>query len=280
MYPSFLRTVQPNNNTVDGIANIIEHFGWRWVAFLNSDNNFGIDGLELFIKRIKLTEICLAYNRAVNENTNFSQIFNQIEDQKINVIVLFAPKVYAEAVIKAAIELNITNKVWLADDGWSQNKYLPKLKGIKSIGTVLGVAQPVKSIPGFNDFIYSTKSQASCADAAQKTFCNQVCNCCDVLVEDIVTVDPSFSFAVYSAVYAIAQALHNILKCEVGRCDKNLTVQPYIVSKFSHCIHVLHFYNTLSLVYFVDNHSFVHVGLTMVLFHVHIRFYKNSKSPI
>lgn len=257
--------MRPNENTVNVIANIIQHFSWRWVAFLNSDNDFGADGLELFIKRIKDTEICLAYNKAINEHTDFSQMFKQIEEQNINVIVLFAPKENAKSVIKAAIELNITNKVWLADDGWSLSKQLPKLKGIQSVGTVLGAAQPVITIPGFDDFIYSTKSQASCANAAQQTFCNQVCNCSDVLVEDIVAADPSFSFAVYSAVYAVAQALHNTLKCAAGRCYNNITVHPYIVSMFSHCILFLHFYNTLILALcYRQPRLFIHVGLSFM----------------
>ncbi|XP_017273144.1 taste receptor type 1 member 1-like [Kryptolebias marmoratus] len=230
-YPSFLRTVHPNENTLNVIVNIIEHFSWRWVAFLNSDDDFGIDGLEVFRRRIKITEICLAYNKGLSENTDHYQMFKQIEAQNVNVIVVFAPKTYAEAVIEAAIQLNITNKVWIADDGWSLNKRLPKMNGIKTIGTVLGVAQPVITIPGFDDFISSTKSQMPCADAAQQTFCNQVCNCSDLLVEDIVAADPSFSFAVYSAVYAVAQALHNSLKCDAGRCDDNNKVLPYIVLK-------------------------------------------------
>lgn len=236
LYPSFLRTVHPNDNTLGAIVNIIKHFKWRWVAFLNSDNDFGTDGLELFRKRIISTEICLAYNKGLNGNTDYSQMFQQIEEQNISIIVVFAPKVYAEAVIEAAIQLNVTNKVWIADDGWSLNKRLPKLKGIKNIGTVLGAAQPVTALPGFNDFVSSTKSRTPCADAAQQTFCNQVCNCSQVLAEDIVAVDPSFTFAVYSAVYAVAHALHSTLQCDTGRCDESIVVHPYVVSIFSTCI--------------------------------------------
>lgn len=235
-YPSFLRTVHPNENTLRAIVEIITHFSWRWVAFLNSDNDFGIDGLELFRKRIMSTTICLAYNKGLKDNTDYSQMFQQINELNINVIVVFAPKVYAEAVIEAAIQLNITNKVWIADDGWSLNKRLPKLKGIKSIGTVLGAAQPVITVPGFNEFIYSTKSHTPCADAAQQTFCNQFCNCSQLLAEDIISVDPSFTFAVYSAVYAVAHALHNTLKCDSGGCDESIVVHPYVVSIFRPCI--------------------------------------------
>ncbi|KAM6924403.1 taste receptor type 1 member 2.2 [Xenentodon cancila] len=227
--PSFLRTVHPNKDVIEVIVNIILHFEWRWIAFLNSDNDFGIDGLELFINRIKDTEICLAYTKVINENTNYSQMFEIIEEQKINVIVVFAPKIYAEAVIQSAIQMNITNKVWIADDGWSLNKRIPKMKGIENIGTVLGVSQPIDAIPGFTDFMYSTKRETLSGDAEQQTICNQLCKCSYVTAEDVLSADPSFSIPVYSAVYAIAHALHNVLQCGAGRCNTSITVHPHMV---------------------------------------------------
>ncbi|XP_038159488.1 taste receptor type 1 member 1-like [Cyprinodon tularosa] len=225
-YPSFFRTVHPNKDTINVIVAIFQHFNWRWVAFLYSNNDFGIDGLERFIERIKNTDICLAYTKALSENTDLSQILKQIDADNIHVIVVFAPKIYAEAVIKTAIQLKVINKVWIADDGWSLNKVLQKMEGIKHIGTVLGVAQPLVTIPGFHDFINFTQGQVPKADSEQQTFCNQVCNCRNLTAEDILAADPSFSFPVYSAVHAVAHALHNILECGTGRCKDNISVQP------------------------------------------------------
>lgn len=76
-FPSFLRTVHSNDGMIEVIVKIIVHFNWRWVAFLNSDNDYGRDGLDLFIKKIDGTDICLAYTNALNDNTNYSQIFEQ-----------------------------------------------------------------------------------------------------------------------------------------------------------------------------------------------------------
>ncbi|KAM9350332.1 taste receptor type 1 member 1-like [Symphorus nematophorus] len=228
-FPSFLRTVHSNKDIIEVIVKIILHFNWRWVAFLNSGDDFGKDGLEMFIKTIKDTDICLAYTKGINVNTNHSQMFKQIEAQKIGVIIVFTTKMTAEELIESAIQLNITNKVWIAGDTWSLNQRLPKEEGIKNIGTVLGVSQPVVEIPGFNDFIYSAKSQTHCKNAEQHMFCNQVCNCSSLSAEDIFAIDPTFSFPVYSAVYAIAHALHNVLQCGAGRCNGNITVHPHMV---------------------------------------------------
>uniref|UniRef100_A0A3B4T760 Taste receptor type 1 member 2-like n=1 Tax=Seriola dumerili TaxID=41447 RepID=A0A3B4T760_SERDU len=227
-FPSFFRTVHPNKDVIEVIVNIILHFNWRWVAFLNVDDDYGNDGRDLFIKKIKDTEICLAYTKGLNHDTDYSQIFRQIEAQRVNIIIVFVPKMTAEPLIESAIQLNVTNKVWIAGDAWSLNKKLPKEKGIRNIGTVLGVSEPAVTIPGFSDFIYSLKSQTHCENAGQQ-FCNQICNCSNLSREDIFSADPSFSFPVYSAVYSIAHAIHNALQCGAGTCNGNITLYPHMV---------------------------------------------------
>ncbi|XP_034027522.1 taste receptor type 1 member 1 [Thalassophryne amazonica] len=228
-FPTFLRTVHSNKHAIRVLIKILLHFNWTWVAFLNSDSDYGKDSLELFRSEIKNTKICLAYNVDLNHNTNYSLIFKQIEAQQIHAVIVFAAKRYAEAVIEAAIRLNITKKVWIASDAWSLNKKLRQQKGIQSIGTVLGISESAVYIPGFTDFIYSSKSQNYCDDGGQEDFCNQACNCSSLSPEDIVTEDQSYSFPVYSAVYAVAHALHNILQCGAGECSNSTTVHSYMV---------------------------------------------------
>lgn len=228
-FPSFLRTVHPNKDVIEVIVKMLQHFDWRWVAFLNSDNDFGIDGRDIFRQRIANTQICLAYTKNINTQTDFRQIFTEIDAQKVKVIVVLAPKMTAEALVVSAINMNVTEKVWIADDGWSLNKNLPRKEGIKNIGTVIGVAQAVLPISGFDEFVYSYKSEMHC-DSGKEQFCNQFCNCSGLTAEDITAADPTFSFSVYSAVYAIAHALHRTLQCETGRCKHKTTVYPYMVS--------------------------------------------------
>lgn len=229
-FPSFLRTVHPNKDVIEVLYNILQNFNWRWVSFLYSEGDYGKDGLDLFMKKIKDTEICLAYTKGLNENTDYPLLFRQLEAQRVNIIIVFAPEWTAEALIKGAIKQNVTNKVWIAGDAWSLHKELPKENGIRNIGTVLGVAEPKMNIPGFNDFIYSSTGQSQHDDKDEQTFCNQICECPNVTAADVINADPSFNFPVYSAVYAVAHALHNVLQCGSGRCNTAISVQPYMVS--------------------------------------------------
>ncbi|KAF7209529.1 taste receptor type 1 member 1-like [Nothobranchius furzeri] len=227
-YPSFLRTVHPNKDVIEVVVKILLHFNWRWVSFLYTDDDYGKDALALFIDKIKDTEICLAYTKGLTVDTEYPQIIRHIDSQRVNVIIAFALEWTAEDLIKAAIKRNVTNKVWIAGDTWSLHKQLPKEKGIKNIGTILGVAEPLMTIPGFSDFIHSFKANSQNGNA-NPHFCNQNCNCSDVSAEDIINADPSSNFPVYSAVYAVAHALHTVLQCGAGSCNRSIKPQPHMV---------------------------------------------------
>lgn len=228
-FPSYFRTVYPNKAIMDVFVSILQHFGWHWVAFINSDDEYGTDGWQQFTSRIKETEICLAYTTVIAGNGPHSHIFEQIEAQNIKVIIVFAPRHSAEAFVESAIRLNVTDKVWIAGDTWSLNNRLPKKKGIKNIGTVLGVAQTVVTIPGLDDFIYATVNRTY-SDNEEHTFCNQVCNCSGLRAESVVHSDPTYSFPVYAAIYAVAHALHRSLQCRADQCDGAMKLYPYMVS--------------------------------------------------
>uniref|UniRef100_A0A3P9L148 Taste receptor type 1 member 1-like n=1 Tax=Oryzias latipes TaxID=8090 RepID=A0A3P9L148_ORYLA len=246
-FPSFLRTVHPNKDVIEIILRFLEKFKWTWVAFLYIDDDYGRDGLDLFRKKIKDTEICLAFSHGLEENTDYPKLIKQMEALRINVVIVFTTEWTAEQLIMSAIQQNVTNKVWIAVDAWSLHKDLPKKTGIRNIGTVLGIAEPKITIPGFSDFINSFKAQNQCENPQQGPLCNQMCNCSSLSAEDIITADPSFNFPVYSAVYAVAHALHAVLQCGAGSCNKSIKVYPHMVleelrkSKFTLLNQTIHF---------------------------------------
>uniref|UniRef100_A0A3Q2TYS1 Taste receptor type 1 member 2-like n=1 Tax=Fundulus heteroclitus TaxID=8078 RepID=A0A3Q2TYS1_FUNHE len=230
-FPSFLRTVHPNKDVIEVVLAILQEFDWRWVSFLHINDDYGRDGRDLFIREIEHTEICLGYTKGLDQNTNYSQVFQQMQSVRIHVAIVFAPEWTAEALIKAAIKHKVTNKVWIAGDAWSLHKELPKENGIENIGTVLGIAEPKMAIPGFSDFIHSFKARSQQEEGMQERFCSQTCNCSSPTAEEIINTDPSFNFPVYSAVYAVAHALHAVLQCDTGSCNRNITADPHRVLK-------------------------------------------------
>ncbi|XP_057179398.1 taste receptor type 1 member 2-like [Triplophysa rosa] len=218
------------------IIRIIQWFGWNWVAFLRDPDNYSEDGLQLFNSYIKNTGICLAFHEVLSQSSNYSLTFQKINRLNINVIVVFTGSQYAKNIIKEAIANNIRNKVWIASETWSMNQQLPKEPGLEKIGTIVGITERILSLPGFHEFIYKAKGTTeiytndNAESEIQMKTCNQYCDNCSMLTaKDIINEDPTFSFAIYSAIYTIAHALHKVLRCDINECRTNITVKPYML---------------------------------------------------
>uniref|UniRef100_A0A671SL87 Double-strand-break repair protein rad21-like protein 1 n=1 Tax=Sinocyclocheilus anshuiensis TaxID=1608454 RepID=A0A671SL87_9TELE len=235
-YPSYVRTIPSNNDLIEMIIHIIRWFGWNWIAFLGSQHD--LDGLNVFNEYIRNTGICLAYQESLSLNANNSLTLKKINKLSINVIVIFALPQYATKMIKAAIANNIQDKVWIASQHWAMNQQLPREPGIGKIGTVIGIMEKLLSLTGFNEFVYKARGTTDVGhnDRAESEVqrksktCNQDCDYCSLLTtEEIINENPTLSFAIYSAIYTIAHALHKVLQCDMNKCHKNTMVKPYML---------------------------------------------------
>lgn len=239
LYPSFVRTLPSNKNLIEMIVRIIKWFGWNWVAYIGSQDDYSKDGLNLFDQYTRKNTICLAYQELLDVDADYHLTLQKIEMLKIKVIVVFSVEVIAVNLIKAAIKYNIRNKVWIASEGWSMNKQLPREPGIQKIGKIFGITEKFTSIPGFSEFVYKTRGNGDdneeCEGQPPQAVgkcCNQVCdNCTNLSPEEILNESPTFSFPIYTAIYTMAQALHNVLRCDVNGCNKNIPVYPFMVRR-------------------------------------------------
>ncbi|KAJ8388926.1 hypothetical protein AAFF_G00124870 [Aldrovandia affinis] len=237
-YQSFLRTVSSNSGQVQLIIRILQRFGWNWVAFIGCNNEYSRDALHLFNDGIRNTNICLAYQEELKQDTKYNVTFHNINMLHINVIIVYTLQSYAIAFIDSAILKKQHDKVWIASDAWSLNKVLRTHKGVDTIGTIIGVTERVQDLPGFPDFVYKSLAHSKhleCEKEPLQDFmpaCNQACNACSsVHPKNITNEDPSYNFAIYSAVYVVAKALHNLLHCDTNGCNKTELLYPYKLLK-------------------------------------------------
>uniref|UniRef100_A0A671SJ63 G-protein coupled receptors family 3 profile domain-containing protein n=1 Tax=Sinocyclocheilus anshuiensis TaxID=1608454 RepID=A0A671SJ63_9TELE len=230
-YPSFVRTMPSNKDLIEMIIHLIRWFGWNWVAFIGSQDDY--NGLKLFNKYINNTGICLAYQEGLSPNANYSLTLKKIDKLNINVIVVFALPQYASKFIKAAIANNIQDKVWIASNAWAMNQQLPREPGIAKIGTIIGIAEKLLSLPGFNEFVYKARGTTDVGHndsegAIKSKTCNQACDYCTLLTaEEIINENPTLSFSIYAAIYTISHALH---KVECGMVQFGEMITPNMVS--------------------------------------------------
>ncbi|CDQ74061.1 unnamed protein product [Oncorhynchus mykiss] len=237
-FPSFFRTIPSDKYQVESIVRILQQFNWNWVAFIGGDNDYSRDALTVFQDKIRPANICLAYQDTIPQNQSLiGRLFNNIAMFNVQVIVVFANVEFVIPFIQKAIDLSVKEKIWIASETWSMNQELIKKSQIERIGTVLGVTvQRHKDLRGFDEFINNTvksRHENACTDMDLKERCGQICSDCNsTSAQTIIGEDPTYSFVIYSAVYAVAHALHNVLRCGTGNCaNSEIIAYPYMVSE-------------------------------------------------
>ncbi len=61
-HPSFFRTTVSDYHQSRARAYIVKHFGWSWVGAVNSDNDYGNNGMAIFLKTAHDEGICVEYS--------------------------------------------------------------------------------------------------------------------------------------------------------------------------------------------------------------------------
>ncbi|NWX53904.1 TS1R1 protein, partial [Promerops cafer] len=244
LYPSFLRTIPSDRQQVKAIFLLLQHFGWTWVVLLGSDNTYGRAGLDALQELLTTSNVCVAYRGTIpaNSDANNPELHNLVRiltDVKVNVTVVFSNRGSVLPFFEVVVQRNITGMVWVASEDWSLAQTIWQVPGIQTIGSVFGMAieKPESTmLERFEAWKMSEESAgADCASSAEagresvgnaQLDCTQCCTGCHALATVPDMYDAQGSFNVYSAVYAVAHGLHDLLGCASGACSKG-TVYPW-----------------------------------------------------
>ncbi|NXC01908.1 TS1R1 protein, partial [Orthonyx spaldingii] len=244
LYPSFLRTIPSDRQQVKAIFMLLQHFGWTWVVLLGSDNTYGRAGLDALYELLTASNVCVAYRGTIPANSDASnpELHNLVRiltDVKVNVTVVFSNRRSTIPFFEVVVQRNITGMVWVASEDWSLAQAVWQVPGIQTIGSVIGMAveKPESTmLERFEAWKMSEEGTvAECASSAEaggesvgraRLDCNQCCTGCHALAAVPDMYDAQGSFNVYSAVYAVAHGLHDLLGCASGACSKG-TIYPW-----------------------------------------------------
>lgn len=222
---------------------LLVRFNWTWVALLASDNSYGLEGMRRLSQEAPDYNICVAYQAVIPAyKQDTAALMRTIVDgilvTKVTAIVVFSSKSKLSKFMPFVIERNVTEKVWIGTEDWSQSSLIAGIPGIHAIGTVIGVAVKSTTIPGFREsLVQASRRQSSDANAPNVTV--KPSNTCLQSRDLYSLATPSFPLDnydltsaanVYEAVYALAHALHALLSCDSGECQKKKRVYPWEVS--------------------------------------------------
>ncbi|XP_043120075.1 extracellular calcium-sensing receptor-like [Puntigrus tetrazona] len=235
-YPSFFRTISSDYHQGRALAYIVKHFGWSWVGAVNSDNDYGNNGMAIFLNTAQKEGICVEYSVKFyrTEYEKLKKVVDTIKKGTAKVIVAFISFLEMSLLIEQLSFQNITGLQLVGVEAWTTSKSLITPTTFHVLGGSLGFAMRKINIEGFADYVIKTFwdtalpcSRSEGNDSQIKVNCSRYQ---DLLVlknynEDVP--EHRFSSNVYKAVYAVAHSVHVLLKCRQQKgCEKGLTIQP------------------------------------------------------
>uniref|UniRef100_A0A673GPF7 Extracellular calcium-sensing receptor-like n=2 Tax=Sinocyclocheilus rhinocerous TaxID=307959 RepID=A0A673GPF7_9TELE len=235
-YPSFFRTIASDYHQSRALAYIVKHFGWSWVGAVNSDNDYGNNGMTIFLNTAQEEGICVEYSVKFyrTEPDKLQKVVETIKQSTAKVIVAFLTSSEMYNLLDQLSIQNITGFQMIGVEGWITAKNLITPNSFHVLGGSLGFAVKKNDIEGFADYVIKAfwKTVVPCSQTEGNYSQNAVnCNTYQDLLllknynEDVP--EQRYSSNVYKAVYAVAHSLHNLLKCkEQAGCEKGLSIQP------------------------------------------------------
>ncbi|XP_026142611.1 extracellular calcium-sensing receptor-like [Carassius auratus] len=235
-YPSFFRTIASDYHQSRALVYIVKHFGWSWVGAVNSDNDYGNNGMGAFLQIAQEEGICVEYSVKFyrTETEKLKKVVDTIKKGTAKVIVSFVSFVEMGLLIDQLSIQKIAGFQMIGVESWITTKNYITPNSFNSLGGSLGFAVRKIYIEGFADYVKKEFwDTAFPCSQSEGNFSQYAFNCSryEELLdqknynEDIL--EQRYASNVYKAVHAVAHSLHSLLKCnEQEGCEKNLTIQP------------------------------------------------------
>ncbi|XP_077326776.1 extracellular calcium-sensing receptor-like [Lithobates pipiens] len=258
IFPSFFRTIPNDVFQSRGLANLILYFGWSWVGFLASDNDYGQLSLLAVKQELINAGACVAFIETImtsQANRNVPHIIKVIKGSTAKVVVVLASKPEFLPVVEELARQNVTDRIWIASEAWSTSNLLSKEKYQHVLMGTLGFAVHAGQLPGFMEYLNSLHPSKAPNDSFIIEFWEQLFSCrwinhlnlddktnnktahdCtgeENLGKSMLKVDFGATFMVYTSVYAFAWALDSLLHCQQRKgpfhngCANILSFDPW-----------------------------------------------------
>ncbi|XP_058477645.1 extracellular calcium-sensing receptor-like [Solea solea] len=247
-FPSFFRTIPSDAFQVRTMIQILKHFGWTWVGLLLSDDEYGIHATRSFHSELRLNSGgCVAYTEILpwgDDTTELRRIVDVMKKSTARVVIVFAYETHLIDLMKEVVRQNVTGLHWMASEAWTSGTSLQTPDFMPYLAGTLGITVRRGEIPGLRDFLIqirpdihhnNTHGQSVVNQFWEHTFqCRfapppagwveaggELCTGQEVIeIVETGFLDVSnlrAEYNVYKAVYALAYALDDMLKCQPGR---------------------------------------------------------------
>ncbi|XP_073706245.1 extracellular calcium-sensing receptor-like [Garra rufa] len=230
-FPSFFRTISSDYYQSRALAQLVKHFGWTWVGTVRSRNDYGNNGIAAFEEAAKEEGVCIEYSEAILSSDPQEQFLKTLEVIKkgtARVVLAFIALGDFLPLLKVISQHNITGIQWVGSESWITSQTLAETKEYSFLSGAVGFALANAKLMGLREFLVNVHPDQEPKNELLKEFWETVFQCsfrnsgsdgCTGL-ERLAWLQNEYTDVselrivnkVYTAVYAVAYTLHNVLK--------------------------------------------------------------------
>uniref|UniRef100_A0A672NZT6 Extracellular calcium-sensing receptor-like n=1 Tax=Sinocyclocheilus grahami TaxID=75366 RepID=A0A672NZT6_SINGR len=240
-FHSFLRTVPSDAFQAKAMARLLHLLDWTWVGVVAGDDEYGKSGVQLLLKELENTQICVDYLEFIPKSHSQSRIrrtVERIQSSTARVVVTFAIAPDIGVLLKEVVVQNVTNRQWIATEAWSTSILFFDPASSSLLAGTIGFAMRRADIQGLGAFLAQLSPAKQPNEPFVKDVWKELFGCSlaqdwqpssktpkctgseNVEKHGRIYTDVSqlrVTYNVYKAVYAIANAIHNMMACQPGR---------------------------------------------------------------
>ncbi|XP_077118700.1 extracellular calcium-sensing receptor-like [Ranitomeya variabilis] len=227
-------------------------------------NDYGQQGIQVIKQEILKSGACVEFTEYIQIGKTNSNIVQVIKASTAQAVVIFSTDVHFLPLLDELLRQNITGKIWVASEGWSTSSLFSSEKYSNLLAGTMGFAFYSGNIPGFQEYLDHIspsslpekpwnwmfwEENVGCAflDFENFTFSRQrpSRNCTEVeKIADFHTFlkqvpNIRMSYSLYSTIYVIAKALHDLHSCRSGNsllfgrnCSDFWNIKPWQIIKY------------------------------------------------
>ncbi|XP_051846913.1 vomeronasal type-2 receptor 26-like [Antechinus flavipes] len=231
-FPSVYQMAPSDTSLPLGMVRLMLHFKWNWVGLVASDDSRGEKFLRDLQEEMARNDVCVAFikkittNKSLEKNSYQYFVFS-IGFSAANVIVIYGDTNSLLSLVFMENPDVLVRKVWITTSHWDIAKK-PGYIYFDNFHGALIFSDQTNKIPGFKDFLKTVNPARHPEDIFLKNFWNSAFGCPHIhgkKDEEVCSPNASLdtlslsslenimsdqSYTVYTAVYAVAWALHEM----------------------------------------------------------------------
>ncbi|XP_074087764.1 vomeronasal type-2 receptor 26-like [Macrotis lagotis] len=257
-YPYVYQMGSKNSTLHLAFVQMMLHFGWTWIGLILSDTVRGESFFKDLQAEMARNSLCVGFMEIISSTFDLYlgekySILSRTIPSSSNVIFTYGDSDFLKHLFVTLVDYILYGKVLVTTLSWGffSDQQLEEVNNLH--GTII-LSPPQREIPGFIDFVESLNQSVMSENIFLTAFweavfafkfsennyldkfipvCQEGLSLADVQAPDFNLILRELSLNVYSAVYVVAYALHELFQFEV-RETSELSKSPDLSYKLHH----------------------------------------------